>query len=59
MRRVGYKVFAHLHALDLAFHLDRRTGGLSRDIEIMPAYKLLLHLLKPVKVKVLPVPINV
>jgi ABC-type transport system involved in Fe-S cluster assembly fused permease/ATPase subunit len=33
MRRVGYKVFAHLHALDLAFHLDRRTGGLSRDIE--------------------------
>lgn len=33
MRRIGYKVFAHLHALDLAFHLNRRTGGLSRDIE--------------------------
>lgn len=33
MRRVGLKVFEHLHALDLAFHLDRRTGGLSRDIE--------------------------
>ncbi len=33
MRRIGYKVFAHLHSLDLAFHLDRRTGGLSRDIE--------------------------
>ncbi|MGB5324089.1 MAG: ABC transporter ATP-binding protein/permease [Pseudomonadales bacterium] len=33
MRRIGYKVFNHLHTLDLAFHLDRRTGGLSRDIE--------------------------
>lgn len=33
MRRVGLKVFRHLHRLDLAFHLDRRTGGLSRDIE--------------------------
>jgi ABC-type transport system involved in Fe-S cluster assembly fused permease/ATPase subunit len=26
-------VFEHLHSLDLAFHLERRTGGLSRDIE--------------------------
>jgi len=33
MRRIGLRVFEHLHALDLAFHLDRRTGGLSRDIE--------------------------
>lgn len=33
MRRIGLKVFAHLHALDLSFHLQRRTGGLSRDIE--------------------------
>ena len=33
MRRIGLKVFEHLHWLDLAFHLDRRTGGLSRDIE--------------------------
>ncbi len=33
MRRVGHKVFAHLHSLDLAFHLNRRTGGVSRDIE--------------------------
>ena len=33
MRRIGLKVFEHLHALDLAFHLERRTGGLSRDIE--------------------------
>jgi ATP-binding cassette subfamily B protein len=33
MRRIGLKVFDHLHSLDLAFHLNRRTGGLSRDIE--------------------------
>jgi len=33
MRRIGLNVFRHLHALDLAFHLNRRTGGLSRDIE--------------------------
>lgn len=33
MRRVGLKVFSHLHSLDLDFHLSRKTGGLSRDIE--------------------------
>ncbi len=33
MRRVGHKVFEHLHSLDLAYHLNRRTGGVSRDIE--------------------------
>lgn len=33
MRRVGLKVFRHLHKLDLDFHLNRQTGGLSRDIE--------------------------
>lgn len=33
MRRVGLKVFEHLHRLDLEFHLNRQTGGLSRDIE--------------------------
>ena len=33
MRRIGLKVFQHLHKLDLAFHLDRSTGALSRDIE--------------------------
>ena len=33
MRRIGLKVFQHLHALDLNFHLDRQTGGLSRDME--------------------------
>ncbi|MEP0356285.1 ABC transporter ATP-binding protein/permease [Paraglaciecola sp.] len=33
MRRLGLKVFKHLHNLDLDFHLNRQTGGLSRDIE--------------------------
>lgn len=33
MRRLGLKVFRHLHNLDLEYHLNRRTGGLSRDIE--------------------------
>lgn len=33
MRRVGLKIFRHLHHLDLEFHLSRKTGGLSRDIE--------------------------
>ena len=33
MRRIGHEVFQHLHSLDLAYHLERRTGGLSRDIE--------------------------
>ena len=33
MRRIGHQVFKHLHSLDLAYHLERRTGGLSRDIE--------------------------
>ncbi|WP_299599546.1 ABC transporter ATP-binding protein/permease [uncultured Microbulbifer sp.] len=32
-RRVGLAVFQHLHRLDLDYHLNRRTGGLSRDIE--------------------------
>jgi ABC-type transport system involved in Fe-S cluster assembly, permease and ATPase components len=27
MRRVGLSVFRHMHALDLDFHLNRRTGG--------------------------------
>ncbi len=33
MRRIGLAVFRHLHALDLAFHLDRQTGGLARSID--------------------------
>lgn len=33
MRRVSLRVFKHLHQRELAFHLDRKTGGLARDIE--------------------------
>ncbi|CAG0939569.1 ATM1-type heavy metal exporter [Gallionellaceae bacterium] len=33
IRRVALKVFAHLHDLSLRFHLERQTGGVSRDIE--------------------------
>lgn len=33
VREVALRVFRHLHGLSLAFHLDRRTGGLSRVIE--------------------------
>ena len=33
IRRIGLKVFQHLHQLDLDFHLNRQTGGLSRDID--------------------------
>jgi ATP-binding cassette subfamily B protein len=32
-RRITLRVFEHLHALSLRFHLDRRTGGVARDIE--------------------------
>jgi len=33
IRRIGLQVFEHLHKLDLDFHLNRQTGGLSRDID--------------------------
>jgi len=32
-REVALAVFGHLHALSLRFHLDRRTGAVSRDLE--------------------------
>jgi ATP-binding cassette subfamily B protein len=32
-RLVARRVFEHLHELSLRFHLDRRTGGVSRDLE--------------------------
>ncbi|MBE5314604.1 MAG: ABC transporter ATP-binding protein/permease [Xanthomonadales bacterium] len=32
-RTVMLKVFRHLHALSLRFHLNRKTGGVSRDVE--------------------------
>jgi ATP-binding cassette, subfamily B, heavy metal transporter len=33
VRRIALNVFRHLHALSLRFHLERQTGGVSRDIE--------------------------
>jgi ATP-binding cassette, subfamily B, heavy metal transporter len=33
IRRIALTVFRHLHSLSLRFHLDRQTGGVSRDIE--------------------------
>jgi len=33
IRRIALTVFRHLHALSLRFHLERQTGGVSRDIE--------------------------
>src|SRR5213596_1212113 len=33
MRRIALGVFRHLHSLSLRFHLDRQTGGMTRDIE--------------------------
>jgi ATP-binding cassette subfamily B protein len=33
IRRVALQVFRHLHEMALRFHLERQTGGVSRDIE--------------------------
>jgi len=32
-RSISLQVFGHLHALSLRFHLERQTGGMTRDIE--------------------------
>jgi ABC-type bacteriocin/lantibiotic exporter with double-glycine peptidase domain len=33
VRQLAYRTFVHMHELSLRFHLERRTGGLSRVIE--------------------------
>ena len=33
MNLIALGVFKHLHTLDLSFHLDRRIGGITRDID--------------------------
>src|SRR5689334_7315132 len=33
IRRVALSVFRHLHGLSMRFHLERQTGGMTRDIE--------------------------
>ncbi len=32
-RRIALQTFEHLHSLSLRFHLERQTGGMTRDIE--------------------------
>jgi ATP-binding cassette subfamily B protein len=32
-RRIALETFEHLHSLSLRFHLERQTGGMTRDIE--------------------------
>jgi ABC-type transport system involved in Fe-S cluster assembly fused permease/ATPase subunit len=32
-RSIALETFQHLHALSLRFHLERQTGGMTRDIE--------------------------
>ena len=51
-REISLQVFEHLHTLSLRFHLDRQTGGLSRDIErgtrsIGAVYRYLLFAIFP------------
>ncbi len=33
VRNIALKVFRHLHSLSLRFHLNRQTGGVTRDVE--------------------------
>ena len=33
MHSIGLQTFRHIHNLDIDYHLNRRTGGLARDIE--------------------------
>ncbi len=33
MRRISLRVLEHLYSLSLSFHLDRKTGGITRDLE--------------------------
>ena len=33
VRTIALQVFRHLHSLSLRFHLNRQTGGMTRDIE--------------------------
>src|SRR5262249_46659262 len=33
VRRLAYRTFEHMHQLSLRFHLERKTGGLTRVLE--------------------------
>ena len=57
-REISLQVFKHLHALSLRFHLDRQTGGLSRDIErgthsIGAVYRYILFAIFPTILEVI------
>ena len=58
IRRAGVQTFRHIHDLALRFHLDRRTGGLSRAIErgtkgIEYVLRMLLFNIIPTMVEIL------
>ena len=58
IRRAGVQTFRHVHDLALRFHLDRRTGGLSRAIErgtkgIEYVLRMLLFNIVPTMVEIL------
>ena len=52
IREVAVTTFRHLHALSMAFHLDRRTGGVVRAIE--RGYKGIEWLLSFILFSILP-----
>lgn len=57
IRSVALRVFQHLHALSLRFHLNRQTGGMTRDIErgtrsILSLVTLTLYNILPTVVEV-------
>ena len=33
VRRLAFRTFVHMHELSLRFHLERKTGGLTRVLE--------------------------
>src|SRR3569833_2085394 len=33
VRKLAYRTFVHMHELSLRFHLERKTGGLTRVLE--------------------------
>jgi ABC-type transport system involved in Fe-S cluster assembly fused permease/ATPase subunit len=58
IRKAGVQTFRHIHDLALRFHLDRRTGGLSRAIErgtkgIEYVLRMLLFNIIPTMVEIL------
>ena len=53
LSKITLSVFRHLHTLDLAFHLDRKTGGLSRDME--RGTKAISFLLRAIVFSVIPI----